>query len=393
MTGAIIYFSIGILFWVTSLYIFIKSKEKAFYFLAIYFFINGLGIITRSLDLHDLLKQYPHIIGLLHPLQFLYGPLYLFFLINIFNQKQFYRKRELLHLIPVLLVLIDTIPFYFLSGAEKIEIFRSVSYISYFGISLNSYNVLKIISYSLYFFWGVGYYLFYLNSTRRFEKAEINFIHNWLRVDLILKLVGVISFYYFHIIIGQSNYSIAFYLFSLDSLCNMLVIFYKPSLLTRIEVKKSRIELKPRYSFVYLYHSAILLLKLGTRDKNILQYLENIIHVRKLYLDPNVDTRFLAKQLSLLPSRLDQVSRLHYKTDLDVYLMSRRLAYFFNSEPPIHNFNDLITHIYTSGFKSIISFRYFLELIEKRETHFDIELPTDKVSKIKYLLQNTLSPH
>jgi len=332
MTGAIIYFSIGILFWVTSLYIFIKSKEKAFYFLAIYFFINGLGIITRSLDLHDLLKQYPHIIGLLHPLQFLYGPLYLFFLINIFNQKQFYRKRELLHLIPVLLVLIDTIPFYFLSGAEKIEIFRSVSYISYFGISLNSYNVLKIISYSLYFFWGVGYYLFYLNSTRRFEKTEINFIHNWLRVDLILKLVGVISFYYFHIIIGQSNYSIAFYLFSLDSLCNMLVIYYKPSLLTRIEVKKSRIELKPR-------------------------------------------------------------SRLHYKTDLDVYLMSRRLAYFFNSEPPIHNFNDLITHIYTSGFKSIISFRYFLELIEKRETHFDIELPTDKVSKIKYLLQNTLSPH
>jgi len=236
MTGAILYFLVGIFFWATSVMIFIKSKEKAFYFLAVYFLINGLGIITRSLDLHDLLEQYPHIIGLLHPLQFLYGPLYLFFLINIFNQKQIYRKRELLHFIPFLLTIIDTIPFYFLDGSTKMEIFRSSSYISYFGISLSSYNVLKIISYSFYFFWGMGYYLFYLNTTRRFESTHIDFIHKWLRVDIVLKLIGVIAFYYIHIVSGQSSYSIAFYLFSLDSLCNILVIYYKPSLLQRINI-------------------------------------------------------------------------------------------------------------------------------------------------------------
>lgn len=357
MIGLLFYFFLGIFFWLTAVYIFLKAEEKAFFFLAGYLLINGFGIITRSLDFNGLMSTYPHVYGILHPLQFLYGPFFLFFLVKMFNQKHFFRKREILHFIPFLFVFIDTIPFCMLAADQKIAIMKLGGNISFFNIPKNVYDGFKGASYALYAFWSIGYYIFYLYSSRIFFDQKARVTHYWFRVDMLLKLIGVISFIYFQAIKQQHTYTFGFYLFSLDSLFNVIVIYCKPSLLGGLAVEKSRNELKLRYAFIYLYRSIKVLFNFSVSDKEIINYLKYYFKVRGIHLNPSTNAEQLAQKLSIRKQRLNELSQSKFKCSLDNFINYKRLETFVYENEVNADLNRLVSGLFKSGFNSVIDFQ------------------------------------
>lgn len=351
-----LYFFFGLLFWLTAVIIFFKAKEKAFYFLSVYIMINGLGIITRCLELNGLMLTYPHVYGLLHPLQLLYGPLFLFFLVKMFNQHHYFRKREILHFLPFLFALVDTVPFYMLSAEQKITLLKAGSSLSYFNVPKSVYDALKGASYTLYAFWCIGYYVFYLYSSRIFFDWHTRNIHYWLRTDMVLKFIGVISFIYFQIIKKQHT-SFGFYLFSLDSLFNVIVIYSRPSLLQGIKVEKSRNELKLRYAFIFLYRSIKVLLNFNASDQEIINYLKYDFKIRGIHLDPSMDTEKLAQKLSIRSSRLNEIAEKKFNCSLDDFINYKRLETFVHENYDHSDMNQLLSGLFKSGFHSVIDFQ------------------------------------
>jgi AraC-like DNA-binding protein len=77
------------------------------------------------LDYRGISYQYPHLLGLALPIPALHGVFLYFYTIELIRQKpQITFAKTLVHLIPFIALIVLAIPFYRLSGAEKIEVFR-----------------------------------------------------------------------------------------------------------------------------------------------------------------------------------------------------------------------------------------------------------------------------
>lgn len=391
MIGLYVYFFFGLFFWLTALMVFIRAKEKAFYLFCGYIIINGLGIITRSIEFNGMMQTYPHLSGLLHPFQFLYGPLYLFFLVKMFNQKHFFRKREIFHFIPFLFALIDTLPYYFFSAEQKVSIIQTVSSYSFFSISKSVYDSLKGISYGLYFFWGLGYYTFYLNTSRVHYVKEIRITHFWFRMDLALKLIAFFSFIYFQVIKKQTTYTVGFYLFSLDSLFNVLVIYFYPSLLNGIYAEKSRNELKLRHSFYYLYRSLKVLLNFSATDNDVLNYLKFGFKVRRIHINPNTNARLLSKNLSIREQRLNEISIKKYGCSLDEFINYKRLESFVLQYGGEGDMRGIVPTLFQCGFNSIIDFQTCLEDYLSYPKKEFLKVSPELVTRLQGIMTETIS--
>gem|GEM_PF-6658863 len=72
-----------------------------------------------------LTDQYPHLLGLSRLWPVLHGP-FLFLYVSAVTQEKPLRARQVLpHFIPFLILAVLAIPFYLLSGAEKIVVFAA----------------------------------------------------------------------------------------------------------------------------------------------------------------------------------------------------------------------------------------------------------------------------
>jgi AraC-like DNA-binding protein len=68
----------------------------------------------------SLLRSYPHLLLTLSPLNFILVPLFYFSVRSISTGENYFGKKDIIHLIPAILRLIDLIPFYLLPKEDKI---------------------------------------------------------------------------------------------------------------------------------------------------------------------------------------------------------------------------------------------------------------------------------
>ncbi|NOG46867.1 MAG: AraC family transcriptional regulator [Calditrichaeota bacterium] len=66
----------------------------------------------------DIMTEIPHLLRIQTPLTFLYGPL-LYFIILSYHQKNTFIKKDAIHLLPFLIIILSLIPIYLMSGNEK----------------------------------------------------------------------------------------------------------------------------------------------------------------------------------------------------------------------------------------------------------------------------------
>ncbi len=89
---------------------------------------------TLSLDLlqavyyiNTLYYEYPHLMGITFVFPFLYGPLFYLYVLLLTTVRRKLKRKDALHFLPALVILVYSSWVYFLTGPEKIEFIRQMN--------------------------------------------------------------------------------------------------------------------------------------------------------------------------------------------------------------------------------------------------------------------------
>lgn len=386
-----LYFLIGVFFWITGFYILYRAKDVAFYFLAAHFFIMGFGVITRTILFGKLIYDLPHIYGVLMPFQFLYGPFYYFFLLWLFKKKSQFQLIDLLHLFPFLFNIIDFIPFFVLPGSSKIELFESKSSLSILGIDLESYDLLKVLSYVFYLIIGAIFYVQYVSSAKIENKRKTLFIHSWIKLDFILKLIAVVSNVVIGLISKNESFTISYYFYSADVFLNVFIVFKWPNLLNGIQfsyivskvtpIKKTWILLTRIFWNIFYKRSKL--------DENIVA-VNSILSFKSSFKERNFTALKLANLLHVEERELQKLCYYKFNCNVDMLINFVRLTILSDlisksNKPLLKNL------IYESGFDSLIRFEKTLRLSQKIEFSKALPIRPENYLKIKGLYKQQVN--
>jgi len=141
--------------------------------------VEGIILFERLLVETTLINSVPHLLGVAYPISFLKPPLMWFMALAITVKGFQVSRKTYLHFIPFGLMLLLNLPFYFLSGAEKLANVKA------FMEKVPSYQSF-VFYFSLSFFGYIGVYIFgsiqRLNHLRKYVKNHR--LANWFRTML-----------------------------------------------------------------------------------------------------------------------------------------------------------------------------------------------------------------
>lgn len=126
MANLIFIGSVFLVFVTIYLLLFTKSATKAYadYVLSFLLLIHCWSVILFLILYSEYILRFPHFFKTGLPLNFLIAPLsYLYVRAVLYNEKKL-QKRDLIHAIPFVIVLINYIPFYILPVNEKIAVIQ-----------------------------------------------------------------------------------------------------------------------------------------------------------------------------------------------------------------------------------------------------------------------------
>ena len=160
---------------------------------ALFLIIEGITLVERMLVETDLIHNFPHILGVSYPMNFIKPPIMLFMALSIANRQFKFRKIHLLHIIPFVLVFSTNIPFYFQDAASKI------AFVKTFNSFVPTYQDFTFYLFSSFFINIGAYLLVSIRALRKYRKAVTNNqLANWyLRVLYLYTSALVIGFVYF----------------------------------------------------------------------------------------------------------------------------------------------------------------------------------------------------
>ena len=177
----------------------IKRKDLPQILFSSFLLIEGITLIERLSAETDLMQQFPHFLGVSYPINFIKSPILFFLAVAIINPSFRLRKSHLLHCIPFLLMLAMNIPFYMMSGAQKIE--QVSAFIDYVP-SYDSFNFWFFLSFYAY----IGIYMG-LGSKKLIgykKHVKNNKLANWYLWVLYLYL-ALLSVQFIHFLLRPSG--------------------------------------------------------------------------------------------------------------------------------------------------------------------------------------------
>ena len=163
-------------------FILLRPENKTLFkkLFALLLMIEGTTLFERLLVETELILTVPHLLGISYPISFLKPPLMLFMALAMTDSSFKIQRNNYLHLIPFGLMFLLNLPFYFMSGTEKIAQVRV------FMEKVPSYQSFEFY-FSLSFFVYIGIYIYFsLKKLNRFRQQVINnALVNWYRLILL----------------------------------------------------------------------------------------------------------------------------------------------------------------------------------------------------------------
>lgn len=151
---------------------------------ALLLIVEGLILIERLMVETGAISAVPHLLGIAYPISFLKPPLMLAMAYSITENEFKLSKKAYLHLIPFVLILALNTPFYFLSGADKLE------FVNAFMNKVPSYDSFEFY-FVLSFFIYIGIYVFL--AIRKLDRVRAhvtnNALVNWLYFVLVAYVI------------------------------------------------------------------------------------------------------------------------------------------------------------------------------------------------------------
>lgn len=184
----LIFFSIGVVGLFFSIIINLKKSNDGIANLLISLFVlfHSLFVIHLCLFLSKYNFKLPHSLYITTSFSFLYGPLMYFYFKRIKDKYKF-KKQDLLHLIPSIILFIYLLPIYALSKSEKLDLLYNRDEVLH--SILETIVVLKIISMSIYVYLILKSY----SPFNSLIKTSLSF-YNWYKRLIILNILYVFSY-------------------------------------------------------------------------------------------------------------------------------------------------------------------------------------------------------
>lgn len=305
----------------------------------------SIGMLGAVLGLSGYYKVLPHLIRIGDPLVLLFGPL-LFYYVN-FLTKGHLPKLYWLHLIPFLLYLINTIPFYLLSGQEKIDFVDNVFLDKHNNSLVTIIQLIRACHIFIYVFLS----LFLVKKYKRFLLDNFSDLQklNLDKADFLLRMF--IIFTVFRIIV----YIISFFFYLNFVLTNNII-----SLMTSIIIYALAYSVWNRQQHVHIPEYSL---------KSVSQFdTVKTINSNNKGHDIEFNERkrnqyFLSKeQYEILSNKLEQqfeINKIYLESELSLKQLSDHLG------APSYQTSELINRKYKESFFDVIN-RHRIEEIKRR---------------------------
>ncbi|HEX5170698.1 MAG TPA: helix-turn-helix transcriptional regulator [Cyclobacteriaceae bacterium] len=279
-----------------------KDKTHADYILAAWMSVLVIHLTLFFFDYKGISYRYPHLLGLSLAVPILHGGFLYFYTLALIRKTPVRTQSILLHLIPFVLLVILAIPFYRLTGAEKIEVYKNQ------GRGYEWYSQIQMIAFLVA---GFTYSVVVIWEIRKYRRKVLNNFSNvdrkmlrWLEYLAIglgfiwllsaffndqIIFIGVVLFVFFIGFFGISQYP-AFY--SLPSASE------KPGPALTGEWQETLQVDGEKYSRSGLSeHDA----------SHVMTLLETAMKTRKPFANPNLTLNDLASSINVSPNHLSQV--------------------------------------------------------------------------------------
>lgn len=304
--------------------------------------IEGIILFERLMVETDLINSVPHFLGIGHPISFLKPPLLLFMTLAITVQHFKLTKKHYWHFLGFGFMLLLNLPFYFLSGAEKLATVEA------FMSEIPSYTSFTFY-FTLSFFVYIGLYMY--ASLRKLKAFKIQVRNNSLVNWLYIILMGYTLFLILHLIYFIFQ-PLAGYNFALVNQVSMLAMtFIIQSIAYKIIDKSIIFNNKPP--------------NLNNLDQRKIdeKTIINALQKDKIYLNDELSLSTFARSVDLSTSHVSEIINQKFNCSFKKLINQYRLEEAKtrlqqNQDPSI----KLIDIAFQSGFNNKVSFyRVFKE--------------------------------
>ncbi len=298
--------------------------------------IEGIILLERLLVETELIEAVPHILGIATPISFLKPPLMLLMAYTLTIKGFRLTKKTLWHTIPFVLMLLLNLPFYALSGPQKIAT------VAEFMQKIPSYQSFEFY-FALSFFLYIGVYIYYcIQQLDRFRVHITNHhLVNWYRIILIgysIFLAGHLIYYLVQPL-TQSNFALV------NQISMLAMTFMIQSIAFKLLDQSNWFNVKtPDLS------------KVAQREADLKLILEKL-EGEKAYLDEKLNLQLFSTSISLTSGYVSELINQKFNCSFSVLVSKYRLeeAKSIMADPPDPKMT-LIEVAYQAGFSNKVSF-------------------------------------
>jgi len=351
-----VFFSLGMICIFFAVNTLLKKRTKAFIPFSIIQMFVGYGMCVTILIDPVMGSQFQHLARTTAPFQYTYGPLFYFFWVYMFRPEKKFRAIDFIHFLPCILSIINFMPFYVLSAEEKLIIIKNNTVNDFTWVSVPFEYVLKLILFFIYGFVALFSYQSSLSTTLRRSSNRNKFIARWMVVDLILKKLSLLSIFFNNaFFISASYFNASFFLYALDSIMNVFVIYLFPFIL-----KGFRGTVIPSTTFNKNFafsHQHFDEKEITDNENELLRKLKDLLDIGHLFTDEDLNGQALASKLSCTESKLELLINKVYGMDTANLIDFYRVQYLLELEKHDENFKNQNkeTRSANAGFKTQVA--------------------------------------
>ena len=322
-------FGISVAVFLFALILIKKHKRRPDYVLLIWMGVIVIHLLLFYFDYREISYQYPHLLGVALPIPALHGVLLYFYTIELIRKEiQLSPRKIFLHLIPFFVLVLLAVPFYQMTGQEKIEVYQQA------GKGFEWYMTIQT---SIFMFFGFAYSIASILEIRRCRRDLLNSFSNidkkmlrWLEYLAIgLAIIWLVSALFNDAIVFGSV--VVFVLFIGYFGINQYPVFHSIALqgsepiLTNKAIPLEEVISEGADNEKYSKS------KLSGEDaSNVLSLLEKVMTDQKPFTNADLTLNDLAELIKVTPNHLSQaINTLCGKTFYH-YINNYRISEFLN---------------------------------------------------------------
>ncbi len=276
-----------------------RSDKVANFLMSAFVLLHSFFIVHIGVYLVNYGYYFPHVYYMSTMFSFLYGPLIYFYFKRVTLQYSF-KKIDILHLLPTVILIVLLFPIYILSAEEKLRIYMQ---------NERPYTILimvtKLISLLIYGVFVINMYIKYARRNTFLSRIQ----RNWQRNIVIFCSIYIVSYAVYSVLIIQHVFSGFLFYLQISSMAVLVLYvsytaFVQPSLFGNFKAIVTEIKRKNcKYEKSGLTESLSLELK---------EHLQYLLDHEKIYKQNDITLQKLTELLDTTRHNTSQIINEHF---------------------------------------------------------------------------------